>query len=45
LQRDETKKPLFYGLFCLIYALTYKEIVIKRALTSTKLIINSARGV
>jgi len=39
------KKARFYWLFHPIYVLTYKIIVIKPALTSTKLLFNVARGV
>ena len=39
------KKALFYYLNPPIYALTYNIIVIKPALTSTKLNFNVARGV
>ena len=40
------KKAWFYWLFHLIYALTYKIIVLKPALTSTKLLLfKVARGV
>ena len=45
MQRRGSQKSLFYIVFLLIYALTYGKIVIKRALTSTKLIFDIARGV
>ena len=45
MQREINKKALFYLVFLTIYALTYNRIVIKPALTSTKLNFNVARGV
>ena len=45
LQRLNAKKAWFYSLFEAIYALTYNKIVIKPALTFTRVFFISAKGV